>query len=83
MIFRKALARQAAIRATTLFITKVAGAYITFGQDVLMSDFFVDEETFKLKHSMDREEKETLACLQIQCVRFLIDAHSAYQLYLL
>lgn len=61
----------------------MAGAYITFGQDVLISDFFVDEETFKLKHSMGREENETLACLQIQCVRFLIDAHSAYQLYLL
>ena len=61
----------------------MAGALITFEQEDLINDFFVDEESFKKKHSVGREISDTMACLQFHNIRFFVDAYVANQIYCL
>lgn len=59
----------------------ISGAFITFCQDVLLSDYFVSESEFENKHNVGRYEDEEDLCMQIENMRIMVNAHTAYHIY--
>lgn len=59
----------------------LCGAYITFGEEELLEDYFLDEKDFAQRHHVGRYADEDEMFLQIGPVRALVNAHTAYHLY--
>jgi hypothetical protein len=59
----------------------LAGAYITFNQEKLLKDYFVNEIEFIRKHNVGRYIEEETMCMQIENIRLNINAHAAYHIY--
>lgn len=59
----------------------LAGAYITFNQEMLLEDYFVSETEFESKHHVGRSEDEEEIYMQIQNIRINLNAHTAYHIY--
>lgn len=61
----------------------INGAYITLSESDLIQDFFVSETEFIQKHSKGRFCDEDETWFEIKNVRFLLNAHTAYHIYLI
>lgn len=59
----------------------LAGAYITFEQETLLQDYFLEEEEFELKHNIGRDEDEEEMWMQLEHIRLKINAHTAAHVY--
>lgn len=59
----------------------LSGAYITFNQEMLLSDYFVSESEFETKHNVGRYEDEEEMYMQIQNIRINLNAHTAHHVY--
>lgn len=59
----------------------ISGAYITFNQEMLLSDYFIPESEFEIKHNVGRYEDEEEMYMQIQNVRINLNAHTAHHIY--
>lgn len=59
----------------------ISGAYITLGQDALLNDYFLTETEFEKKHNVGRYENEEKIYMQVENIRFNINAHTAYHVY--
>ena len=59
----------------------LSGAYITFNQEMLLSDYFVLEAEFETKHNVGRYEDEEEMYMQIQNIRINLNAHTAHHVY--
>ncbi|ENK0556770.1 SMEK domain-containing protein [Clostridium sporogenes] len=59
----------------------IAAAYITFDQERLLQDYFVEEDEFKRKHNVGRYVDEEMLYMQIENVRFNINAHTGYHIF--
>jgi hypothetical protein len=59
----------------------ISAAYITFDQEQLLQDYFVEEDEFKRKHNVGRYVDEEMLCMQIENVRFNINAHAGYHIF--
>lgn len=59
----------------------IAAAYITLDQELLLQDYFVEEEEFKRKHNIGRYVDEEMLYMQIENVRFNINAHTGYHIF--
>ncbi len=61
----------------------ISGAYITFNQEMLLSDYFIPESEFEIKHNVGRYEDEEEMYMQIQNVCIHLNAHTAHHIYTL
>lgn len=59
----------------------LSGVYITFNQEMLLSDYFVPESEFETKHNVGRYEDEEEMYMQIQNMRINLNAHTAHHIY--
>lgn len=59
----------------------LAGAYITFDQEQLIQDYFIDEDEFTIKHNVGRYADEEMLYMQIENVRLNLNAHAGYHIF--
>ncbi|MCU9809062.1 SMEK domain-containing protein [Paraclostridium sp. AKS46] len=60
---------------------EISDAYITFNQEMLLQDYFIEEDEFKRKHNVDRYVDEEMLYMQIENIRFNINAHTGYHIF--
>ncbi|WP_373598704.1 SMEK domain-containing protein [Paraclostridium bifermentans] len=59
----------------------ISDAYITLNQDMLLKDYFIEEDEFKRKHNVGRYVDEEMLYMQIENIRFNINAHTGYHIF--
>lgn len=59
----------------------ISGVFLTLNEEQLKQDYFVDLESFQKKHSVGRADSDQSIYLQIENMRLLLNAHTAYKLY--
>lgn len=59
----------------------LAGMYMTFDEETLKEDYFLEESEFIKRHNVGRKIYEDILCMQIENVRFFLDAHAAYHIF--
>lgn len=59
----------------------IAASYITLDQEILLQDYFVEEDEFKRKHNVGRYVDEEMLYMQIENVRFNVNGHTGYHIF--
>lgn len=59
----------------------VRGAYLTFDQETLVNDYFIEESDYIARHHVGRWRGEDQIWIQMGRVRMTVDAHTAYHIY--
>lgn len=59
----------------------ISAADITLNQDMLLQDYFIEEDEFKRKHNVGRYVDEEMLYMQIENIRFNINAHTGYHIF--
>ncbi len=59
----------------------ISAVDITLNQDMLLQDYLVEEDEFKRKHNVGRYVDEEMLYMQIDNIRFNINAHTGYHIF--
>lgn len=59
----------------------LSGANITFGEETLLREYLISEPEFVEKHHVGRYEDEEEMWMQIENIRFSVNAHTAHHIY--
>ena len=59
----------------------LAGIDMTFGPDVLLRDYFVEEDEFLKKHSDGMRDDKEIMYMHFNNIYFEVNAHTAYHVY--
>ncbi|CEO08442.1 SMEK domain-containing protein [Paraclostridium sordellii] len=59
----------------------ISAVDITLNQDMLLQDYFIEEEEFKRKHNVGKYVDEEGLYMQIENIRFNINGHTGYHIF--